>query len=59
MGDKVKIKDPLTRKWMKEGIVKRKVVDADGLVSSFEVEAGGKMYHRNRRFLQRIDNEEV
>ena len=41
------------------GIVKQKLVDSDGLVSSFEVEADGKMYHRNRRFLQRIDNEEV
>ena len=59
VGDKVKIQDSLTKKWIKEGIVKKKVVDADGSVSSFEVEAGGKMYHRNRRFLQWIDNEEV
>ena len=59
VGDKVKIQDPLTRKWIKEGIVKKKVVDTDGSVSSFEIEAEGKMYHRNRRFLQRLDNEEV
>ena len=51
----MRIQDPFTKKWMKIGVIKRKVVDFDGSVSSFEVEADGKMYHRNRKFLQRID----
>ena len=55
VGDLVRIQDPLTKKWNKEGKVKQKVIDTDGSVSSFEVEAEGKVIHRNRRFLQRID----
>ena len=54
-GDRVRIQDPFSKKWMKIGVIKQKVVDFDGSVSSFEVEADGKMYHRNRKFLQRID----
>ena len=54
-GDKVRIQDPFTKKWLKTGIIKQKVIDSDGSVSSFNVEADGKTYHRNRKFLQRID----
>ena len=46
-GDKVRIQDPFTNKWLKIGIIKQKVMDSDGSVSSFDVEADGKMYHRN------------
>ena len=54
-GDRVRIQDPFTKKWLKIGIIKHKVIDSDGLVLSFDVESEGKMYHRNQKFLQRID----
>ena len=53
-GDKVLVQNPLTQKWDKEGVIKEKVIDSDGSVSSFEVECENKLLHRNKRFLQLI-----
>ena len=58
VGDHVRIQDNITKKWTRKGVVVQKVVDADGSVSSFEVSSEGNILHRNRKFLQRIDNEE-
>ena len=54
VGDHVRIQDNITKKWTRKGVVVQKVVD----VSSFEVSSEGNILHRNRKFLQRIDNEE-
>ena len=39
VGDHVRTQDPITKKWTKKGLVKEKVIDTDGSVSSFVVEA--------------------
>ena len=58
VGDHVRIQDNITKKWTRKGVVVQKVIDADGSVSSFEVSSEGNILHRNRRFLQWIDNED-